>query len=226
MTDYHSVRFPGEGADYRAARNELLTAERELRRKMEEVAALRRGLPVGGAVQEDYEFAAAADGAAVKLSDLFEDGKSTLILYSFMYPTNGNACPSCTAFVDSLNGSIPHITQRANLAVIAKAAPETLKAWADKRGWNNIRLLSSGGNSYNRDYKGETEDWGQIPMLNVFRQTADGIFHSYASELFFTENELDQHPRHIDNVWPLWHLFDLTPEGRGSDWFPSLDYGG
>lgn len=25
-------------------------------------------------------------------------------------------------------------------------------------------------------------------------------------------------------IWPLWNLLDLIPEGRGTDWWPSLNY--
>jgi len=28
----------------------------------------------------------------------------------------------------------------------------------------------------------------------------------------------------VDLVWPLWNLFDLTPEGRGTTWHPALRY--
>ncbi len=45
----------------------------------------------------------------------------------------------------------------------------------------------------------------------------------YASELFFVPFE-KEHPRHVDLVWPLWALFDMTPDGRGEDWFPAIDY--
>jgi predicted dithiol-disulfide oxidoreductase (DUF899 family) len=57
----HSERFPGESADYRNARDRLLEAEIELRRRLEDVAKLRRQLPPGGAVLRDYEF---EEGAA------------------------------------------------------------------------------------------------------------------------------------------------------------------
>ena len=30
--------------------------------------------------------------------------------------------------------------------------------------------------------------------------------------------------RHVDMLWPVWNLFDLTPEGRGTDWYPKLRY--
>ena len=46
----HSERFPGESQEYRTARDKLLMAEIELRKRIEEVAAMRRQLPLGGAV--------------------------------------------------------------------------------------------------------------------------------------------------------------------------------
>ena len=33
-----------------------------------------------------------------------------------------------------------------------------------------------------------------------------------------------QDRRHVDLIWPLWNLFDLTPEGRGETWRPRLSY--
>ncbi len=43
------VTFPGESAEYRAARDRLLVQEAEMRRAVEAVAAARRELPPGGA---------------------------------------------------------------------------------------------------------------------------------------------------------------------------------
>lgn len=52
----HTIRFPGESDEYRRARDELLEAEIDLRRRTEAVAAKRRSLPLGGTVPEDYRF--------------------------------------------------------------------------------------------------------------------------------------------------------------------------
>ncbi len=231
MEQFHARRFPGESDTYREARNQLLSAERDLRRKVEEVAAMRRGLPPGGAVKEDYEFEEGAGDASesgtsrqTRLSDLFARGRDTLVVYSFMYPPGGKACPMCAAFLDSLNGSAGHISQRVNLAVVAKAPLETIQDFAASRGWSDLRLLSSAGNSYNADYYGESEEGDQWPMVNVFRRDADGIHHTYASEIFFAGSEEGQHPRHVDAMWPLWNIFDLTPDGRGENWFPQISY--
>ena len=222
MTDLHNDRFPNETPEYRAARNELLLAEVELRRKVEEVTAKRRALPLGGAAKEDYLFEnTSAD--PVRLSQLFAPGKDSLVTYGFMYGPGGSPCPMCTAFLDSLNGNAPHLEQRINLAVIAKAPSSDLAEFAGSRGWSNLRLLSSGGNTFNTDYITECGE-AQIPVLNVFRKTSDGIFHSYATELFFAPAEEGQHNRHVGMMWPLWNIFDLTPDGRGENWFPGLNY--
>ncbi len=216
----HSKRFPGESARYRAVRNKLLAAEQDLRRQVEKVAAMRRRLPVGGPIPEDYVFE-----EGVTFSDLFRDGLNTLVLYSFMFgPEMKQACPMCTSFIDSLNGAAPHFEQRANLAVVAKSPIGRLRDFAQGRGWNNLRLLSSARNTYNHDYHGETAERGQMPSLNVFVRRGGKIHHFYNTELLFLPSERGQNERHIDMAWPLWNLLDFTPEGRGADWFPSLNY--
>ena len=226
------VCFPGETPDCRARRDELLHAEAELRRRLEEVAALRRRLPLGGAVPQDYEFEEGAADLAdertahrTPLSALFAREDASLIVYNFMYgPAMERPCPMCTSMLDGLNATAPHAMQRVNLAVVAKSPIGRIRAFARERGWRHLRLLSSANNTYNRDYHGETPDGAQNPMLNVFVRRDGAIRHFYASELFFAPWDAGQHPRHLDLIWPLWSLFDLTPEGRGTDWLPKIGY--
>src|SRR6266446_8986999 len=83
------IRFPGESAEYRAARNRLLDEEIGLRRAMEAVAAARRRLPPGGVVPADYVFLGQGPGGApapVRLSELLAPGKNSLVIYSMMFP--------------------------------------------------------------------------------------------------------------------------------------------
>jgi predicted dithiol-disulfide oxidoreductase (DUF899 family) len=225
--DWHSsVQFPGESARYRAARNKLLAAERDLRKQVESVARMRRKLPLGGKLAEDYAFDEGPEAAPVKLSELFRDGHDTLLVYSFMYgPEMKRPCPMCSSFLDSLDGAAPHLGQRANLAVVAKSPIARIREFAGVRGWRNLRLLSSARNSYNRDYHAETSDGiQQLPLLNVFVRRTGKTHHFYGTELLFARPERGQNERHIDMMWPLWNLLDMTPEGRSADWFPSLSY--
>ena len=224
----HSVRFPGESEGYRKARNELLAVETELRRNSEVVAAKRRRLPLGGKLPEDYVFQEIGDDSAarkVRFSELFLKGKDTLIIYSYMYgPKMAGPCPNCTSILDALDGEAPHFTQRANLAVIAKSPITRISEFAKARGWRNLRLLSSADCTYNLDYHAERPDGQQDSALNVFIRRDGAIHHFYSPELQFSPSEPGQDPRHVDLIWPLWHLLDLTPEGRGKKWHPSISY--
>jgi predicted dithiol-disulfide oxidoreductase (DUF899 family) len=228
----HPNKFPGESASYREARNQLLQAEVALRRNIEEVATLRRALPLGGGVPEDYIFDEGAPSLEdstttrkTRLSELFQPGKDTLAIYSFMYgPKLKAACPSCTSILDSLDGTAPHATERINLAVVAKNPLEKIRTHARTRGWHNLRLLSSAANTYNRDYHGENAEGDQMPGLNVFTRRDGNIHHFYYTELRFIPPDPGQNERHVDMFWPLWNLFDYTPEGRGTTWYPRLVY--
>lgn len=230
-TPRHNVRFPGESPPYRAARNKLLEAEVEMRRAIESVAAQRRTLPLGGEIPEDYTFHEAVGAAGgeelrtARISELFARGMNSLIIYSFMYgPEMARPCPLCTSIIDALDAETPHVVQRVNLAVVAKSPIKRIREFAAERGWRNVRLLSSQGTTYNRDYQGENAAGDQMPALNVFVRRGEKIYHTYCTELLFAQSEPGQDGRHVDSIWPLWSLFDFTPEGRGEKWLPKLSY--
>jgi predicted dithiol-disulfide oxidoreductase (DUF899 family) len=231
------LRFPNESTAYREARNALLAEEMELRRQVECVAAHRRALPMGGEVKEDYVFA--GESGRTKLSQLFAPDKETLAIYSFMFgPERERPCPGCTHFLDALEGSTQHILQRINFVVVAKSPVSRLQAFARERGWRRLRLLSTAGNNYDRDYFGDStalgaamrdqqefkpgEEW-DMPILNVFRRDGSTIRHFWGSELLYVPPEPGQEYRHNDLLDPLWNMLDVTPEGRG-DFHPELEY--
>jgi predicted dithiol-disulfide oxidoreductase (DUF899 family) len=181
--------------------------------------------------------------AEMRLSELFEPGKDSLLIYSMMFPrapdddrpgpAGGQTallplaegpCPSCTSLIDQLDGAAEHASQRVNLAVASKAPIERMLAFAAERGWRRIRLLSSAGSTYNRDYLAETADGEQQPMLNVFHRDGTTIRHFWASELLYAPTDPGQDPRHVGTIEPLWNLFDLTPDGRGTSWDEQLTY--
>jgi predicted dithiol-disulfide oxidoreductase (DUF899 family) len=241
-----TIAFPGESAEYRAARDRLLEQEIELRRAMEAVAVARRRLPPGGVLPEDYVFQTKGPGgdpAEVRLSELFAPGRDSLLIYSMMFPRDPDderpgpqggqtsllplaegPCPSCTAFLDQLDGAAEHASQHVNLAVAGKAPIERILTFASERGWRHLRLLSSAGTTYNRDYLAETAEGNQQPMLNVFHRDGETIRHFWGSELFYAPADHGQEPRHVGTIEPLWNLYDLTPEGRGTDWDEQLSY--
>jgi len=141
-----------------------------------------------------------------------------------LLPLEEGPCPSCVALLDQLDGAAEHAGQHVNLAVVANAPLPRILTFAEERGWRRLRLLSSGANSYNRDYLAETAGGSQRPMLNVFHRDGETIRHFWGSELLFAPSVPGQDPRHSDTIDPLWNLFDFTPEGRGTDWYPRLSY--
>ncbi|MGH7885846.1 MAG: DUF899 family protein [Thermodesulfobacteriota bacterium] len=221
----HNKKFPNESLEYRRSRNNLLKAEMELRENIEKVAKLRRELPLGGKIKENYIFKELVNNEVkqIKLFELFESGKDTLIIYSFMYsPEMEKPCPACTSIIDGFNGYVHHLEQRINFAVVAKSPIKRIMDFAKTRNWNKVRFLSTEKNSFNSDYFAETEDGSQMPMCDVFIKNENGIYHFWGSELLYAPTEGD--PRHVDFLWPIWNFLDLTPEGRGSSWYPKLSY--
>jgi len=242
-----NIAFPGESAEYRAARDRLLAKEIELRRAMEAVSALRRELPPDGLIPEDYVFdGLGPDGvpAKFKLSELFAPGKDSLVVYNFMFPRypkddrpgpaegatarlklEEGPCPSCVAFLDALDGAMKHVEGAGfNFVVIAKASLDRLTTFAKERGWRNLRLLSAAGNSFKRDYLAETPEGFQMPMVTVFHRDGSEIRHFWSSEMLYAPADPGQDPRHAGTIEPSWNIFDLTREGRPSDWQEQLEY--
>jgi predicted dithiol-disulfide oxidoreductase (DUF899 family) len=242
-----SVRFPNESAEYRAAREQLLQEEIALRRAMEAVALSRRKLPPGGLIPEDYLFDGIGAGGAVvkvKLSELFAPGKDSLVIYNFMFPRmpqderpgpsegllamlkrEDGPCPSCTAFLDSLDRTAKHLEAGGlNFAVIAKAPVERLAVFANDRSWRNLRLLSAAGNDFKRDYLCETPEGMQLPLTTVFHRDSGEIRHFWSSEMIFAGGDPGQDPRHNGTLEQIWNIFDLTPEGRPARWHEQLSY--
>lgn len=207
---------PGAADAYRAAREELRRAEFALKDQIEAVAEKRRALPPGPEVR-DYAFR--EGDKRVQLSDVFAGGKPELIVYHVMYWADDDEfCPMCSMWVDGLNGIAKHVEQRANIAVASRAPVEKLQAWATRRGWTNVRVLSDEGADFARDIGAEDTNGDPVETVAVFVKDGNAIRNTYIAHAY-TFGE----PRGIDMLSPVWSLFDILPSGRG-DWNPSNDY--
>ena len=216
-----SKPYPNDSAEYRRARTALLAEEIELRRQIERVAALRRALPPGGEAR-DYRF---KDESAktVGLADLF--GKhDTLITYFWMYgPQRERPCPMCTAFVGALDTPSVDLTQRVAFAVVGRSPVERQLAFARERGWRNLKFYATVGDDFARDYRGLAPDGSEWGALDVWVKQDGKVLHFWGDELGDTSDP-GQDPRGAPDPTPLWNLLDLTPAGRGTDWYPKLSY--
>jgi predicted dithiol-disulfide oxidoreductase (DUF899 family) len=217
----NKAHYPNESAEYRVARNELLVEEIELRRQLERVAVQRRALPRGGEIPQDFRLA--SETGAIRLSSLFGD-KHTLLIYSMMYgPQRKAPCPSCTSFLSAWNGIAVNLRQRVAIAVTARSPIERLIDYKNQRGFTNLPFISDSPGEYTRTYV-SPED-ADVPGFSVFSRRDGVIRHFYSAEMSGAMADPGQDPRGGPDLDPLWLMLDLTPEGRGTDWYPKLDYG-
>jgi predicted dithiol-disulfide oxidoreductase (DUF899 family) len=218
----NGASMPNESEAYRRARDALLAEEIELRRHIERVAELRRELPPGGEVVGDYRFVGA--NGPTDFAGLFGD-KSTLVVYSYMFgPQRERPCPMCTSLLSAWDGVTRDIEQRVALAVIARSPIDRLVEFKQERGWRHLPLYSDANGHFSRDYHAIAPDGSDIPGLNVFTRRDGTIRHFWSGEMGPETADPGQDPRGAPDLMPIWTVFDATPEGRASSWYPKLDY--
>ena len=232
MTDTHvpastlarqaKTPFPGASPAYDTARQALLAEEIEFRRHMTRVVAQRQSLPPGPVITKNYRFKD-EQGFEVGLADLFGD-KDTLVTYFWMYgPQRERPCPMCTNWLGAVNGNAADIKQRVALKILGRSPVERQLAFARERGWRYLKFYATVGDDFARDYRGLAPDGSEWPALDVWVRREGRVRHFWGSELGGTSDP-GQDPRGAPDPTPLWNLLDLTPAGRGTDWYPALEY--
>lgn len=216
-----SKPYPNDSPAYREARTALLAEEIELRRHLERVAAQRRALPLGGEAK-GYSFHD-EKGQTIGLAEMFGP-HDTLVTYAWMFgPKRKNACPMCTSFLGALDVPSVDIGQRVAFGVIGRSPVARQLAFARERGWRNLKFFESIGDDFARDYRAMDEKGDEWPALDVWVKRDGKVFHFWGSELGGTADE-GEDPRGAPDPTPLWNILDLTPAGRGTDWYPKLSY--
>jgi predicted dithiol-disulfide oxidoreductase (DUF899 family) len=219
----------GTQEEWQAQRDELLSEEKELTRRGDELARRRRELP-WVAVEKDYRFQT-KDGTRT-LADLFS-GRSQLVVYHFMFgPAWTAGCPVCSSITDTLDPQVAHLKARDTTLLLASRAPlEKLNAYRERMGWG-IDWVSSGGSDFNRDLgflyteeelkpflEGEipltveqnarmcgTDAGGYVsegPGLSVYALLDGTVYRTYVTTA-----------RGLEPAMAYYGLLDLTPKGR------------
>lgn len=215
--------FPGESEAYRKARQDLLAEEIEFRRHMTRLAEQRRVLPPGPVIDKDYRFKD-ENGFEVGLRALFGD-RQTLVTYFWMYgPERARPCPMCSNWLGAVNGNAADIKQRVALKVLGRSTVERQFLFAQERGWRDLDFIQTLGDDYARDLGLINPDGTENPALVVFRREGDTVRLFWASEMMREMADPGQDPRDAPDIAALWSILDLTPEGRGTDWYPRLRY--
>jgi predicted dithiol-disulfide oxidoreductase (DUF899 family) len=134
--------------DWAAAREELLTREKEHTRLGDDLTRQRRELP-WVRVEKEYRFD--TDDGTRTLAELF-DGRSQLLVYHFMFgPSYEAGCPTCSSMADTVDGALPHIHARdVTMMYVSQAPLEKLQAHKRRMGWN-MPWVSSAGSDFNVD---------------------------------------------------------------------------
>ena len=215
--------WPGESKDYGTARADLLAAEIDLRRQMTRLTEQRMALPPGPVIDRDYRFKD-ANGDEVGLIDLFGE-HDTLVSYFWMYgPARERPCPMCTNWLGSVNGNATDIAQRVSLKIFGRSPVERQIAFAEERGWRNLDFVQTIGDDYADDLGLINDDGTENPAMAVFKRDGGEVRLFWRAEMPMKAADPGQDPRGAPDIASLWLVLDLTPEGRGTDWYPKLSY--
>ena len=128
----------------------------------------------------------------------------------------------CTSFLSSWNGVAVNLRERVAIAVTARSTIDRLIEYKRERGFVNLPFLSDSSGEYTRTYI--SADDGDVPGFSVFTRRESVVRHFYSGEVNSEMADPGQDPRGAPDLDPLWLMLDLTPEGRGTDWYPELTY--
>jgi predicted dithiol-disulfide oxidoreductase (DUF899 family) len=212
--------------EWTEARIALLSREKELTRLRDEVAAQRRSLP-WVAVEKPYRFDTGKGPAT--LADLF-DGRGQLAVYHFMFGADWQeGCPSCSFWLDSLDGIAEHLRHRdVTLVAVSRAPLGRIQEYRTRMGWT-LPWVSSAASDFNLDYgvsftaeqqAGTAEavynyrpvasPGDEHPGMSVFaRDGAGTVYHTYSC-----------YSRGLDPINSGYQVLDLVPRGRDEDGLP------
>ena len=211
--------------DWLAARRQLLSKEKDLTRRRDELSAERRELPW---VRVGKEYVFDTPNGKETLADLF-DGRSQLMVYHFMFgPDWEQGCPSCSFLSDHIDGANWHLRHRdVTLLAVSRAPLAQIEAFRERMGWR-FKWVSSYGNDFNRDYhvsftpdqmaQGEVYyNYGmtefpseEAPGISVFYKDPSGaVFHTYSA-----------YARGLDMLVGAYNYLDLVPKGRDEAGLP------
>ena len=215
--------FAGESPEYRKAREALVAEEIEFRRHMTRLTEQRRSLPPGPVIEKDYRFKD-ANGSESGLVDLF-GRHNALVTYFWMFgPQRERPCPMCTNWLGAVNGNAADIKQRVALKVLGRSPVPRQLAFAQERGWRDLDFVQTIGDDYAKDIGSLKSDGSEWPAITVFKRDGDKVRLFWAAEMTPDMADPGEDPRLAPDVASLWSILDLTPDGRGKDWYPKLSY--
>jgi predicted dithiol-disulfide oxidoreductase (DUF899 family) len=201
------------------ARLDLLAVEKDLMRRSDEVARLRRQLP-WVRIDKDYVFDG-PDGRQT-LGDLFDGRRQLLVQHFMLKPGAEEGCKSCSYMADHTDGMIVHLAHRdVTFVAISRAPFAEIADFRRRMGWQ-FKWLSSYGTDFNYDFgvsfTPEQRATGKInynfgnwslvgeewPGVSAFvKDEAGNVFHTYST-----------YGRGVEVMMGTYRMLDLLPKGR------------
>lgn len=211
----------GTRQEWRAARVRLLAAEKELTRRGDELARMRQELP-WVPVEQEYRFEG-PDGP-LGLAELF-DGRSQLITHHLMFP----GCPSCSSFVDGVNGSLVHLRHHdVTFVCVSRSPAAELTAYRERMGWD-VPLYSCPDGAFQYDFGTAFTDeqitagvefnfraLPPIPDPSMVPHDMSGMV-CFAMQDGVVHHTYSTYARGVDAMWGLFQVLDRAPKGRRDD---------
>ncbi len=237
-----TTHMTGTREAWRAARLELLEAEKELTRRSDELARRRQALPW---VRVDKAYRFETDEGNASLADLFR-GRSQLLVYHFMFgPDYTAGCPSCSAIADGFDGFAIHLANHdVTLSAVSRAPIAKLQAYKRRMGWTFPWASSLGGDfnfDFNVSFTEQQQREGSIeynyrrgehamdattapaPVVQ-FAATCGTDAPTYSRDrpglsAFVLEDGVVYHTystfaRGLDGLWGMYQWLDRAPRGR------------
>jgi predicted dithiol-disulfide oxidoreductase (DUF899 family) len=227
----------GTREEWRAARIELLGAEKALTRQSDELARRRQELP-WVRVDEPYRFA--TDQGSASLADLFR-GRSQLLVYHFMFgPDYTAGCISCSAIADGFDGFAQHLAHHdVMLWAVSRAPIEKLQQYSRRMGWT-FPWASSVDGRFNSDFdvwnsdeynyrrqdppRGDESPGEGVRAFAAMSGTDVGTYtrerpgmSAFALEDGVVYHTYSAYARGLDGLWGMYQWLDRAPKGRNEE---------
>ena len=183
---------------WKQERDELLIAEKEATRLLDNIAARRRRLPMVAFDNARYRFDA-PEGSKT-LIDLFE-GRPQLVTYQFMDNGPDEFCPGCTHFTNNVVDLSELADNDVSWSTVSNMPLDQIEKYKAQMGWS-MPFVSSHGTTF-------ADDCGANGgfMLSVFLRNGMDVFRTYATTA-----------RGVDRLLFVNNILDLAPYGRQEDW--------
>ena len=244
----------GTREEWRAARLELLQAEKEHTRRSDELARRRQELPW---VRIDKTYRFETDEGPASLKDLFR-GRSQLLVYHFMFgPDYTAGCPSCSAIADGFQGFFVHLANHdVTLSAVSRAPLPKLQAYRRRMGWSFPWASSFGGDfnddfavriteeqqrkggaeyNYTREGKWQPPDAGDVHRMAAMSGTDASTYvrerpglSAFVLEDGVVFHTYSSYARGLDGLWGMYQWLDRAPKGRNEQgiwWRRHDEYG-